>query len=448
MAIVLTLVAGGILALAATATFRLFRESLLEEIERDVERRAVAFARSAPDAPYNLDVFTAPDIFLQVLDPSGQPIAGSGNLGERVLPLTEAVRQGSAVEARVGDRPLFLTAAKLPDGNFIVVARSPMTIYSALGQLRTLLVLVVAAGLVLAGGVSWFVARVSLRPLARVIKAAERVRRSRDLSQRVAHRGPPDEIGRLAETFNAMLAELDDAYRSLDHSNQRLRQFLADCSHELRAPLTLILSNLDVLAKVGNADPSFRDQALSDIRAEADRMAHMVTQLLILARADAGAKVDRQPVRLAEVVADACRDGARLANGIDFVPPDPQSLEGAVVTGSADYLRQTLLILLENAFKYTPATGEVRVEATVDGDAVRIAVINTGSGIDSEDLPRIFDRFYRGRNADGVTGTGLGLSIAKWVSEQHGGRIDAVSSTDQGTRFMLVLPLAPEEALV
>lgn len=157
-------------------------------------------------------------------------------------------------------------------------------------------------------------------------------------------------------------------------------------------PLTLILSNLDVLAKVGDGDPVFRKQALSDIRAESDRMARMVTQLLILARADAGAEVGQHAVALDDLVAQTCKQAQKMANGVRFIATDTHALDGAVALGSSEYLRQALLILLDNAFKYTPSTGEVRVEAEVQDGTARIIISDTGTGIDAHDLPLIFER--------------------------------------------------------
>jgi len=441
LALFFTLLVGCTLVLVSTATYKLLRHGLLAGVERDVSERAAVLARSNPHPPYNLDVFAAPDVFLQVVDDTGAPVAGSGNLGRRVLPLTQAARSGRVVEARVGGRPLYLTAASIPGGRFIIVARSPVTIYGALRDLKRLLWYVVVAALIFAGGLGWFFARAVIRPIESVVAAASAVKESRDLTQRVAYKGPPDEIGRLAATFNAMLAELDGAYRTLDRSNQRLRQFLADCAHELRAPLTVIMSNLDLLAKMGDTDPGFRDRALADIRDEANRMARMITQLLILGRADAGAQTPREPVMLAEIVTEACRQGQGMTDEVRFVTACGDALDGVVVEANHDYLKQLLLILLDNAFKYTPRGGEVRVEAACDGEQASITVTDTGSGIDADDLPHIFDRFYRGRNAVGKTGTGLGLAIAQWVAEQHGGSVLVDSAAGKGSRFTVVLPV-------
>jgi two-component system, OmpR family, sensor kinase len=451
MALGLTALAAAILSLAGIATYQILRGSLLDEIERDVARRAAAFA-AAP--PRDLDVFTAPDVFLQVVDRRGEPVRRSANLEGRRLPLPPAARAGRVVEVHVDGRPLFEASAPLAGRGRIVVARSPITTYGALRELRRLLYVIVGLAVALAAGLAWFYARAALRPLERVVEAAAAVRESRDLSRRVAHHGPADEVGRLRDTFNSMLAELETAYERLDRSNARLRQFLADCSHEMRAPLTLILSNLDLLAKVGATDRAFRERALADVRAEADRMARMVSQLLILARADAGAQVTSEPVRMREVVLDAGRHGQRMARAVSFVPDASGALDDAVVVGNADYLRQLLLILLDNAFKYTAPPGEVRIETALEEGHARVTVSDTGSGIEPADLPRIFERFHRGANVDGVTGTGLGLAIARLVAEQHGGRIEVETVPGQGSRFSLVLPLtdprqptaAPQEA--
>lgn len=468
---VFTLLVAAILVSVGVVTYELLRQSLLDEIGRDVVQRAEMFRLTNPGPPYDLDVYGAPDVFLQVLDPSGDVLARSGNLGSRTLPLPSGGGSGrpvgEAVEVHVADRPLFLSAAPLEDGGHVIVARSPMTTYGALRTLRTLLVGIVGGAVVLTALASWLYARTALRPIGRVVETARDIRDSRDLARRVPHRETRDELGRLAETFNEMLTELQAAHASLDQSNRQLRQFLADCSHELRAPLTRIRSAVDLLDRLG-LDPAaddadradeaddmgFRSRTLADIAAETDRMARMVRQLLILARADAGATIERHPVQLSGVLDTACRQAERMADGVRLVPPPPGSLrelESAVVQGDAGHLEQVVLILLDNAFKYTPPPGEVRVEAEVDTDIdtaqherhATITVTDTGLGVPDQDTERIFERFYRGRNAQAATGTGLGLAIARWIVEQHGGRIDLTTALGTGSRFTVHLPLAP-----
>jgi signal transduction histidine kinase len=243
-----------------------------------------------------------------------------------------------------------------------------------------------------------------------------------------------------------MLAELQDAHRSLDLSNQRLRQFLADCSHELRAPLTRIRSSIDLLSRINDTgiddtDEATRSRTLADMAADTDRMARMVRQLLILARADAGANLTLRPIRLADTLVAAYRQADRAGNGLTL-RYDGDGVDDVTVLGDAEHVEQLLLILLDNAIKFTPGPGEVRLTATRAGDRhIRIDVTDTGLGICQEDQPKVFDRFYRGRNASAATGTGLGLAIAAWIADQHHGTITLNSTPHVGSRFSVLLPL-------
>jgi two-component system OmpR family sensor kinase len=171
-------------------------------------------------------------------------------------------------------------------------------------------------------------------------------------------------------------------------------------------------------------------------------MARMVTQLLILARADTGAKLQVRPVPLGDLLAETCAQGSRMADGVRLVPAPVGILEDVIVQGDRDHLKQALLVLLDNAFKYTPRGGEVRVEAEVDRENARIAVCDMGPGIDPQDQPHVFERFYRGRTGAGATGTGLGLAIARWVVDEHGGTLGVRSEPGTGSRFVLSLPVS------
>jgi signal transduction histidine kinase len=275
-----------------------------------------------------------------------------------------------------------------------------------------------------------------------VVRAAGAVRDSRDLTQRVSHRGPPDELGRLVATFNAMLVELDAAYRSLDRSNERMRQFLADCSHELRAPLTRVRSAMDLLSRLGDDDPEFRSRTITAAMTETDRMSALVRDLLLLARADAGANIQRRPVRLGDVLTAAGDRAGRIGDGVALHTPAAGESDGIVVEGDADHLEQLVLILLDNALKYTLPPGDVWLGTQVAGTEVLITVRDTGLGIPAGDLPHVFDRFYRGRNASAASGTGLGLAIGQWIAGQHGGRIEGASTPGEGSSFTIHLPLA------
>ena len=441
LAVTFTLLVGLVLLGVGVVTFQLLRHSLLAQIQQDVVRRAQSFSRTGSPAPRDLDLFAEPDLFLQVDRADGMVTARSANLGARTLPVPTDSR-GRAVEARVGGRPLFVSTVALPDGTTVIVARSPLSTYRALAVLRNLLIGVTAAAMLVTALASWLYARAVLRPIDRLARTAGAVRDGRDLTQRVSYRGPHDELGRLVTTFNGMLAELDAAYRTLDQSNERMRQFLADCSHELRGPLARVRSSMDLLDRLGDDDPEFRSRTIADATTETDRMAALVRNLLLLARADAGANIQRRPVLLADILTAAGNRADRMADGVSLhLPPDGQP-DGVVVDGDADHLEQLVLILLDNAFKYTLPSGEVRLDAHATGTDVVITVRDTGLGILAEDMPHVFDRFYRGRNASTAGGTGLGLAIARWIASQHGGRVDCASTPGEGSTFTVHLPLA------
>jgi signal transduction histidine kinase len=177
------------------------------------------------------------------------------------------------------------------------------------------------------------------------------------------------------------------------------------------------------------------------MRLEVGRMARMVTQLLILARSDAGATVAHEPLLLGDVLAEACRQARPPGSSTVLHCEGMDGLDGAVVRGNPDYLTQLFLILLDNAFKYTPAGGTVTVSAAVGEETVAVTVADTGIGIAATDLPHVFERFYRAANARVQGGMGLGLAIAQRVAEQHGGQIVVKSELGRGSRFTVSLPL-------
>ena len=441
LAAAFTLLVGLILLLTGVVTYQLLRHSLLTDIQQDVARHAQLFGRAGSSVPRDLNSFAAPDMFLQVNKADGTVAARSANLGTRVLPAPRDSR-GRAVQAYLDGSPLFVSSATLPGGTTVIVARSPLSIYRALAVLSNLLTGVTAGAMLITALASWLYAREALRPIDRVVRAAGAVRDSRDLTQRVSHGRSRDELGRLVAAFNGMLAELDAAYRSLDQSNERMRRFLADCSHELRAPLTRVRTAMDLLSRLGDDDPEFRSRTITAATTETDRMSALVRNLLLLARADAGTTIRRRPVQLAEVLTVAGERAGRMADGVTLHTPAAGEPDGVVVDGDADHLEQMILILLDNAFKYTPPPGKVSLDTHLTGTKVLVTVQDTGLGIQAEDLHHVFDRFYRGRNASTVDGTGLGLAIAQWIAGQHGGRIGVVSTPGEGSTFTIHLPLA------
>ncbi|MGN7454521.1 sensor histidine kinase [Paenibacillus pasadenensis] len=329
-----------------------------------------------------------------------------------------------------------------------------------LQQLRTILVFSSIMGLLLAFSVGLIMARQALRPIEIVIQAAEQIDKGSDLRMRIAWDGPNDELGRLTDTLNGMLGRMERAYNELDEAYDAQRRFVSDASHELRTPLTTIRGNIDLLEKMwtpaleaeaGRSEPISEQEALRqelsresmrDIGDEARRMSRLVNDLLALARADAGFVMEKQPVELLPLLEDVVRRAALLPRTAQWRPGDLSALEGVGVVGNADYLRQLMFIFIENAFKYTPE-GFVRLEATLSGGQAGILIRDTGLGMSPEQIPHIFERFYRADESRGVTsGTGLGLSIAKWIIDEHGGSVEVHTSPGAGTTFTVWLPVA------
>jgi two-component system, OmpR family, sensor kinase len=298
---------------------------------------------------------------------------------------------------------------------------------------RVMLVTLVVAGLAAALGGSWAIASGALRPIARMTRTAGAIAQSRDLSHRITEPPHRDELGRLAATFNAMLVSIETAY----HAQQR---FVADASHELRAPLTAIQGNLELLRRHGAMPEADRAEALAEAEREAGRMTRLVADLLVLARADAGVTLQRRPVDLDMVVLDMFRTARQLAGGQTLIL---EPFEPARAMGDEDRLKQLVLILLDNALKYTPAKGSVTLGLRRYATSVEILVRDSGVGVPAADLPHVFERFYRAdpaRSRD-PGGTGLGLPIARWIAQQHGGDVTLASEPGQGTTATIRLPL-------
>jgi len=259
-----------------------------------------------------------------------------------------------------------------------------------------------------------------------------------DLSRRIPYQGPAeDELGQLIHSFNKTLGRLESQFHMQ-------RRFMADVGHELRTPLTVVKGNVDLMRRMGSTD----EESLSSIESEVDRLTRLVGDLLLLAQAESGKiTLDRRTMELDTLVLEALsqmrvlvRDKLQLRLG---------DIDQVLVCGDRDRLKQVLVNLIGNSIKYTPSGGEVVVGLGKEGNQARLTVRDNGPGIPAEDLPHIFERFYRGeksrtRTQDGK-GFGLGLSIAYWIVRNHGGRIEVDSTEGHGTTFCVWLPLAEEE---
>jgi signal transduction histidine kinase len=274
-----------------------------------------------------------------------------------------------------------------------------------------------------------------LKPLDDMAAAAVRITKADDLSRRLPDTGRHDEIGRLTMVLNGTLERLERLF----HSRQR---FLADVSHELRTPLTTIRGNVDLMRHIGEVDP----EAFDVIQDELKRMTRLVDDLLLLARADTGSlPIQQNPVELDSLFLDVYRQVKSIEQSVNI---SLQNVDQVTVLGDEDRLKQLLLNLIDNAIKYTPDGGAVMLGLSKENGTAIVEIRDSGIGIPKEDLPRIFDRFYRVDKARSRAqgGSGLGLSIAKWIATAHGGEIRVESQVGEGSVFYITLPVLSEQA--
>lgn len=249
-----------------------------------------------------------------------------------------------------------------------------------------------------------------------------------------------EEMSALANAINAMLERIDRGY-------QAQARFVSDASHELRTPISVIQGYANMLDRWGKDDPEVRQEAINAIRAEAASMGTLVEQLLFLARGDNNTQVVRkQCVDLSDLADEVYRETQLLETGRviqSAIQP------GVLFWGDPGLLKQALRILVDNGVKYTPEGGSVTIRLRAEEGRIRLSVTDTGAGIAQEELPRVFERFYRSdqSRARETGGTGLGLPIAKWIAARHNGWIEVVSKPEVGSRFTLLLPWdqPPEE---
>jgi heavy metal sensor kinase len=440
-----------ILAAFSAGIYLTLRHNLYANLDNSLESRTndlLPLVRYQGTSPTLSESITAnsPDLgeqFVRVYDTSGQlTFDDSGEAG--AVPVDrEAVQSALAGGTHtrgisVGGEPFRVRIVPIEQNGRLAgaleVGRAAGDASDTLSTL--LLILGIAYPVTLAvaslGGI--FLAGRALSPIDRLTRLARRIS-AEDLSQRLDLRLPDDEVGRLARTFDEMIARLEDAF-------QRQRQFTADASHELRTPLTAIKGQAEVALSRPREAAAYRE-VLQTVNDEVDRLIRMVGSLLTLARADAGQiPIACEPVSLGDLVGAAAEQVRPMAEkrGLELhVAPD----RSVLLQADEDLLLQLLLNLLDNAIKYTPAGGEVTVGWNQRGDQVALWVHDTGVGIDPEHLPHIFDRFYRADKARSRAegGAGLGLSISRWIAGAHGGSISVESAPGKGATFTVKLPL-------
>ena len=379
------------------------------------------------------------DINGQIISEAGSPVAGMGSFdtAERDAIWRDVLAGNQAVtvdehELRVHAVPV--TAAQSP-ARVIEVWKSYDTTAESLIPFVSITTIVIPLSLLLAVTGAYILARSALAPVDAIVRSARNISEE-DLSQRLPVSRPNDELGRLASTFNDLLADLEVAFREREESLERQRQFTADASHELRTPLTSIRGYARMLREWALNDPETARESVDAIERESQRMHELVERLLLMARENEDLLLDSAPTDLRDIVTAAVEARRVAATGIriDYqAGPDP-----VVADVDSARIRQVLDILLDNAVKFTPEGGSVRVGVRSE-DGVELFVSDDGPGIPHEHLPHIFERFYKTDNARSDGSAGLGLAIARQIVEHHGGTI-GVSSDANGSSFVVRLP--------
>lgn len=392
----------------------------------------------------SLDPFQDPGVAVRIFDHMRNPIPiGDDNeMVESVITnqlafqmAQRGANHAERLDAGPSESYYVLTHPVMRDGQllaYIQILTSLKVYDETMQELRRLLVLgtLFAVGMSLLTGAA--LAQTAIAPIDTIARTAEKINQEQDLGRRIVHTGARDEIGRLALTINEMLERIECMF-------ERQRQFLADVSHELRTPLTTIRGEVELAQRTGALD----EEALEALTDESQRMSRMIDDLLMLARVDAGSVLegDRVPVSLDTLVLDVYQQARMLGRGSHQAAlGDVAPLE---VLGDRDQLKQLLLNLVANAIKHTPSGTTVTLGLREEGDEAVLTVADDGPGIPPEDLPHLFERFYRAdkaRNRNGGS-TGLGLAIVRSIAEAHGGRVSASSPPGLGARFELRLPL-------
>jgi two-component system sensor histidine kinase MprB len=434
-----TLAVGFAVSVVAFAAYATVRAQAVGAIDESLRNRAYAAAQADTlDALAKESVSSwalgAAGVRISFVDASSSPVlvypAGadtSFGVSQHEIAVARGSKDKSARTIQSQGVRWRVVAVNAGQDHALVLAQSMESTDRMLDRLGLVMLLFGAAGMIIAGLAGWAVARNGLRPVRRLTTAVEDIARTQRLDP-IPVEGS-DEVARLAQSFNEML-------HALSASQHRQRQLVADAGHELRTPLTSLRTNLDLLVQAdasAGLSPESRTELLDDVRAQIGEMTTLIGDLVELARDEPVARTV-EPVELTAVVAQAVARVRRRAD-VEFVVRTAPWW----VTGDADALERAITNLLDNAAKWSPEGGVV----TVTLEQGTLSVADQGPGISPEDLPHVFERFYRSAESRGMPGSGLGLSIVRSIAERHGGTVEAGSAAGGGAQFWLTIPGQP-----
>jgi heavy metal sensor kinase len=447
LTLIYTLLVGGILLFWGAIVYQLVSVSLIYQVDRQLANAAQTAIESIPNTtdgsltPESLkEADFEYNFFYQFWSRDKQLLRASSNLPENI-PLAVAgfgyekprffENQLGNVSMRVLSVPLVI--GQRPVGT-LQVATSMSLVDLIQRSLLTVLIWGAITAILIIGLAVWLSTKRALAPLENVSQTARQITRTGDLTRRISYQGyPEDEVGQLIQAFNQTLERLEILF----NSQQR---FIADVSHDLRTPLTVIKGNVDLIRRLGCKE----EEIFDSIDVEVKRLTRMVEDLLLIAQAETGRlPLDKQDLALDTLLLEVLDQAYVLAEG----KLDLQLIEidQVMICGDHDRIKQAILNLISNAIKYTPPGGAVRISLEKKQGQAVISVEDTGPGIPEEDLPHIFERFYRvekSRTRGEDAGFGLGLSIAYWIINRHQGEIEVETEMGEGSIFRVILPLA------
>jgi two-component system sensor histidine kinase MprB len=433
------LAVGITVALASVVCYAAMRHELRRQVDQALVSQGTFVRRAGRIGASRLSLAVpapparagGPAEFSQVVDPKGDVSRRRGGLPIAVGSGDRAVADGgrqSFLSDRTSDGVhVRVLTAPVPGVGAVQLARSLRGVDTVLSRLRIVLVMLVLAGAAFAAAMARLFARPVIRPISELTRAAEHIETTGDLRRRIGSRGE-DEVGRMAQRFDAMLDRVQASQASQ-------RQLVADASHELRTPVTSLRTNMEVLLAGAELEEGERRALLRDMVGQSEELSGLVGDLIELARGD-GSDPPVEDVALDGLVIEAVQRARRHAAGVRF----RAELEPCVIQGVPDRLGRAINNVLDNAAAHSPAGGVVDVVLR-DG---ALEVRDRGPGVSADELPHLFDRFFRGADARERTGSGLGLAIVVQVVEAHGGTVSATNAPDGGLLVRLALPVCEE----
>lgn len=375
------------------------------------------------------------NMLLRVIDGKGN-IIWEMNQGVTMILDDIGPKEVSGVR-EVGSQHFIYRSMAVPTSNgvfYLQVIKDMRTEYGFIRLLFLFLLLVDGVGMGFALLTGYYMSSRILKPIDRITSAAQNIS-ARDLGRRIEVKGPDDELTRLARTFNEMIERLEKSFAQQS-------QFVSNASHQLRTPIAVVQGYINLLDRWGKKEPQVLDEAIEAIKNETASMNELIEKLLFLARSDSGSQpLEWQMFAASELIDEVVEESRMLA---------AQSISGRADDGLMIYadrrlLKELLRALVNNSIKFTPPSGRIHISAYQKDDVVVIEVTDNGPGIDKEEVERVFERFYRGKNAGAntKTGSGLGLSIVRSIAEMHGGKVLIDSQPGQGTKVSVYLAAGP-----